>query len=76
MKMSSAAADRRIAATQGRGVLARIRRCFAEYDEPTYEEARRRILSKPGFFASLPPEVVEEMKHWKAPEKLLGPAHS
>jgi hypothetical protein len=75
MKTTSPTAERRIEARQGRGVLARIRRRLTEYDDPTYEEARRRILSQPGFFASLPPDAIEEMKHWEAPEKLLGPSH-
>jgi hypothetical protein len=75
MKMSSPLADLRIAPRRRRGLFARIRHRLTEYDEPTYEEARSRILSRPGFFASLSPEVRDELRHWKEPQKLLGPSH-
>jgi hypothetical protein len=55
-----------------RGVLARVRDALA--DGPTREEARRRLQSKPGFFASLSPEALEYIKNYDGPEN-LGPPH-
>jgi hypothetical protein len=51
------------------GLLNRLR-----YDipAPTPEVARARILSKPGFFASLSKEAIEVLKNWDGPE-VLGP---
>jgi hypothetical protein len=39
---------------------------------PTLEVARARMLSKPGFFASLSKEAIEVLKNWDGPE-VLGP---
>jgi hypothetical protein len=42
--------------------------------EEVREEARRRIRSKPSFFASLSPEARELMRNFDGPE-MLGPPH-
>ena len=51
------------------GLLNRLR-----YDipAPTPEVALARILSKPGFFASLSEEAIEALKSFDGPE-VLGP---
>jgi hypothetical protein len=40
--------------------------------EEVAEDARRRIRSKPGFFASLSPEARELIRNFDGPE-MLGP---
>lgn len=54
---------------KARGLLNRLR-----YDipAPTPEVARARILSKPGFFASMSKEAIEMWKDFDGPE-VLGP---
>lgn len=42
------------------------------YDMPSPEQARRRILSKPGFFATLSPEAWEYVRNYDGPE-IMGP---
>jgi hypothetical protein len=41
-------------------------------DEATLEEGRRRMWSRPGFFASLTPEQLEMIRNYDGPEN-LGP---
>jgi hypothetical protein len=54
---------------KSRGLLNRLR-----YDipAPTPEVARERILSKPGFFASLSKEAIEMWRNYDGPE-VIGP---
>jgi hypothetical protein len=44
----------------------------AEVPAPPREEARRRILSKPGFFASLSPDAWATIENFDGPE-VIGP---
>lgn len=41
---------------------------------PPFEEAERRLRSRPGFIASLTPEQIEAIKAYDGPEA-LGPAN-
>jgi hypothetical protein len=54
---------------KARGLLNRLR-----YDipAPSEEVARARILSKPGFFASLSKEAIEMWRNYDGPE-VMGP---
>jgi hypothetical protein len=49
-----------------------LRDWLLDIDYLTPEEARRRMRSKPGFFASLSPEAREFIKNYDGPEN-LGP---
>jgi hypothetical protein len=59
------------------GVISRFPAAWDPYPahltlEEVHEEARRRIQSKPGFFASLSPEARELIRNFDGPE-MLGP---
>jgi hypothetical protein len=54
-----------------RGGLARVVEWLVG-DAPTEEEVRRRIRSKPGFFASLSPEAREAILSYDGPIN-MGP---
>ena len=54
-----------------RGALAQADSPMTE--ESAREEARRRIRSKPGFFASLSPEALEMIRTCDGPERLGDP---
>jgi hypothetical protein len=54
-----------------RGVLTWIRRAFG-WEQPSREEIRRRIRSKPGLYARLSPEALEYLRTYDGPE-FLGP---
>lgn len=41
---------------------------------PPFEEAERRLRSRPGFIASLAPEQIEAIKSYDGPQ-VLGPAN-
>jgi len=61
------------------GVISRFPAVWDPYPahltlEEVREDARRRIRSKPGFFASLSPEARELMRNFDGPE-MLGPPH-
>jgi hypothetical protein len=47
-------------------------RLGSDGDLPSLTEARRRMLSKPGFFSSLTPEAKAAMLDYEGPEN-LGP---
>ena len=74
MKNAIGAADVPMPANESRGILARLRDALA--DGPTRGEARRRLRSKPGFFASLPPEALDMIRNHDGPERLGGPGPS
>lgn len=66
-------ADPSASTTHPLGVVARLRRAVIDLDGLTREEARRRIQSKPGLFASLSPEAREELRGYDGPEN-MGPS--
>ncbi|HEU4884994.1 MAG TPA: hypothetical protein VFT45_22230 [Longimicrobium sp.] len=73
MKNAITAIDSPSGATGTQGILARLREALT--DGPTREEARRRLRSKPGFFASLSPEALEMIRNCDGPER-IGPPDS
>jgi len=56
------------------GVFARIRQAVAPSEVEWREEVRRRIRSKPGFFSSLSPEVLQMVRDHRGPDFLGDPA--
>lgn len=70
MKNAFSSIDAAAKPRRTRGLFARLRDALV--DGPTREEARRRLQSKPGFFASLSPETLEYIKVYDGPEN-LGP---
>jgi hypothetical protein len=71
-RVSNPLREHQMETRRGRGLLTRIRRRLTEYDEPTLEEARQRIFSRPGFLASLGPEALEYIRRYDGPEN-MGP---
>ena len=71
MKNATTAIDAPRGAFSTRGILARLSEALV--DGPTREEARRRLRSKPGFFASLSPEALEMIRNCDGPERIGGP---
>lgn len=53
-----------------RSAFARLREWIWDVEAPTREEARRRILSKPGFFESMSPETLAYLQSYDGPEHL------
>lgn len=60
------------AAPRRNGLLARIINWILDIDDLTPDEARERMRSKPGFFASLSPEQLEMIRSYDGPEN-FGP---
>lgn len=59
------------ALTVGKSLLAQVRRAFG-LEQPSREEIRRRMRSKPGLYASLSPEALAYLRDYDGPEN-LGP---
>jgi|GEM_PF-2903037 len=55
-----------------RGFFTRVLHWILDIDDITPEEARNRMRSSPGFFASLTAEQLEMMRNYDGPEN-LGP---
>lgn len=72
MKTSTTIASPVPPAARTPGLLARLRDWLWDLDDLSPEEARRRMRSKPGFLATLSPEVLEELRSYDGPEN-MGP---
>lgn len=54
--------------TRSPGLLVRILGWLLDLDDVTPEEARRRMRSRPGLFASMSPEDLEYVRGYDGPE--------
>ncbi len=50
------------------GLLVRILGWMLDLDDVTPEEARRRMRSRPGLYASMSPETLEYLRNYDGPE--------
>ena len=70
MRMSTAVSPVNLSAPRAPGFLGRLRNWLLDLDdyEVTREEARRRMRSRPGLFASMSPEDIEYLRTYDGPE--------